>query len=146
MKCSFLLGSLFAGLMLLLPAIASAGYLAVNVQYGSLNNSDNQSATSSMAGLAGPSADTGKVWNSLNAGKAYIGLVTTNPLALVDSTGASTSIKFSCSVPDGNGNPGTGTLPLFRSALFNNTGFDEVFTLSGLNSSDRYDRVQSRFA
>jgi len=92
----------------------------INVQYGPNNNEDGQYANAGMTGLTGPSSDTGTTWNSFlgtRGSNAYNGAQATNA-ALVDSTGNPTSIKLTFLAGDGYAKPGTGTVPIFRSAVY----------------------------
>lgn len=133
-------------LALLLPSMAGAA-VYMNVQFGPLRNENNQSANASMAGLTGPASvlsaapDTGTSWNSflgtVGNGNAYNGSQATNA-ALVDSTGTATTINLTFLAPEGYGQPGT-ALPIFRSAVYNNTANPINFTLSGLNPGTLYD-------
>ncbi len=140
-KNKFLLTASALALALLLPGIASAA-LVINVQYGPNNDSNGNSATASMTGLyAGPSSDTGKTWNSFlgTVGQnSWYGAQASNA-ALVSSTGSATAVKLSFFAAEGNAIPGTGTLPIFRSGVFNNTANPIDFVLSGLASNKLYD-------
>ncbi|MEI6674785.1 MAG: alpha-L-fucosidase [Verrucomicrobiota bacterium] len=105
----------------------------INVQYGPINNENGQSGNASMAGLTGPSADTGTTWNSFlgtRGGNAYNGAQATDA-ALVDSTGKPTPVELTFLAGDGYAKPGTGTVPIFRSAVFS-AGNPIDFVISGL--------------
>jgi hypothetical protein len=125
---------------LLLPSMADAW--VINVQYGPSNDPDGRPANASMAGLTGPSADTGTTWNSflgnLNNGRAYNGAQATDA-ALVDSTGNPTPVKLTFLAPEGNAIPSTGTLPIFRSCVFVNAPTLTNFVISGLSPGTLYD-------
>lgn len=138
-KSKFLPAASALALALLLPGIASAS-LVLNVQFGPNSNPDGNSANASMAGRTGPSSDTGTTWNSflgtVGNGRSYNGAQASNA-ALVSSTGSATAVKLSFFAAEGNAIPGSGTLPIFRSAVY--SGSDVNFTLSGLSSNKLYD-------
>jgi hypothetical protein len=140
-KNKFMPAASAIALALLLPGIASAA-LVINVQYGPNRNENNVSAAASMTGLyAGPSSDTGKTWNSflgtVGNGNAFNGAQATNA-ALVDSTNHATSVILNFLAPEGYAQPGS-ALPIFRSAVFNNTANPINFVLSGLSPNKLYD-------
>lgn len=136
--------SVFA--LALLPSLAGAA-VYMNVQFGPLRNENNQSANASMAGLTGPASvldaapDSGTTWNSflgtVGNGNAYNGSQATNA-SLVDSTGTATTVNLTFLAPEGYGQPGS-ALPVFRSAVYNNTVNPINFTLSGLDPGTLYD-------
>lgn len=139
-KNKFLTSASALALALLLPGIASAA-LVINVQYGPNRSENNAYAAASMTGLyAGPSSDTGKTWNSFLGSRgenAYNGAQATNA-ALVDSTNHATSVILNFLAPEGYAQPGS-ALPIFRSAVFNNTANPINFVLSGLSPNKLYD-------
>jgi len=128
------------GIVLLWPSIALSE--AINVQFGPRYTDEGGEVFAEMYGLhSGPSSDSGKVWNSfLGTGlteNAYDGAMASNA-SLIDSRGNSTSTTLTFASYIGNA-LAYSALPVFRSAVYNNSGNSIDFVLSGLSAGQTYD-------
>jgi hypothetical protein len=93
--------------------------------------------------LVGPAGGAGETWNQTMAGTNG-GPAFSNSTAVVDSTGAATSIGWNLTINNSaplfrwNGSD-VATLSMLKRGIFTNSGANHTLTLTGLNPAAKYD-------